>query len=63
MIAGAPIGVADLGKAVSEVRSLVADGAKLKPAVAQVAQTRGLSKNQLYQAALSGVSAAASVDP
>ena len=52
VIAGAPMGVADLGEAVSEVRSLVADGAKLKPAVAQVAQTRGLSKNQLYQAAL-----------
>jgi len=52
VIAGAPIGVADLGEAVSEVRRLVADGAKLKPAVAQVAQTRGLSKNQLYQAAL-----------
>jgi 16S rRNA (cytidine1402-2'-O)-methyltransferase len=52
VIAGAPMGVADLGEAVSEVRSLVADGAKLKPAVAQVAHTRGLSKNQLYQAAL-----------
>ena len=52
VIAGAPMGVADLGEAVTEVRSLVADGAKLKPAVAQVAQTRGLSKNQLYQAAL-----------
>jgi 16S rRNA (cytidine1402-2'-O)-methyltransferase len=52
VIAGAPAGVADLGEAVTEVHSLVADGAKLKPAVAQVAQTRGLSKNVLYQAAL-----------
>jgi 16S rRNA (cytidine1402-2'-O)-methyltransferase len=52
VIAGAPAGVADLGEAVTEVRSLVADGAKLKPAVAQVAQTRGLPKNRLYQAAL-----------
>jgi 16S rRNA (cytidine1402-2'-O)-methyltransferase len=52
VIAGAPIGVADLGEAVTEVRSLLADGAKLKPAVAQVAQTRGLPKNRLYQAAL-----------
>jgi 16S rRNA (cytidine1402-2'-O)-methyltransferase len=52
VIAGAPMGVADLGEAVTEVCSLVADGAKLKPAVAQVAQTRGMSKNRLYQAAL-----------
>ena len=52
VIAGAPAAVADLGQAVTEVRSLVADGAKLKPAVAQVAQTRGLPKNRLYQAAL-----------
>jgi 16S rRNA (cytidine1402-2'-O)-methyltransferase len=52
VIAGASAGIADIGEAVTEVRSLVADGAKLKPAVAQVAQTRGLSKNQLYQAAL-----------
>jgi 16S rRNA (cytidine1402-2'-O)-methyltransferase len=52
VIAGAPAAVADLGEAVTEVRSLVADGAKLKPAVAQVAQTRGLPKNRLYQAAL-----------
>jgi 16S rRNA (cytidine1402-2'-O)-methyltransferase len=52
VIAGAPVNVADLGDAVTEVRSLVADGTKLKPAVAQVAQTRGLPKNRLYQAAL-----------
>ena len=52
VIAGAPIDVADLGEAVTEVHSLLADGAKLKPAVAQVAQTRGLPKNRLYQAAL-----------
>jgi 16S rRNA (cytidine1402-2'-O)-methyltransferase len=52
VIAGAPTGVADLGEAVTEVRGLVADGARLKPAIAQVAQTRGLSKNRLYQAAL-----------
>ena len=52
VIAGAPAAVADLGEAVTEVQALVADGAKLKPAVAQVAQTRGLPKNRLYQAAL-----------
>jgi 16S rRNA (cytidine1402-2'-O)-methyltransferase len=52
VIAGAPTGVADLGEAVTEVRGLIADGAKLKPAVAQVAQTRGLPKNLLYEAAL-----------
>jgi 16S rRNA (cytidine1402-2'-O)-methyltransferase len=52
VIAGVPAGVADLGEAVTEVRNLVADGAKLKPAVAQVAQMRGLSKNRLYQATL-----------
>jgi 16S rRNA (cytidine1402-2'-O)-methyltransferase len=52
VIAGTPASVADLGEAVTEVRTLVADGAKLKPAVAQVAQMRGLSKNRLYQATL-----------
>jgi 16S rRNA (cytidine1402-2'-O)-methyltransferase len=52
VVAGAPIGIADLGDAVAEVRSLVADGAKLRPAVAEVAQMRGLPKNRLYQAAL-----------
>jgi 16S rRNA (cytidine1402-2'-O)-methyltransferase len=52
VIAGAPTGVANLGEAVTQVRRLVAEGAKLKPAVAQVAETRGLSKNVLYQAAL-----------
>jgi 16S rRNA (cytidine1402-2'-O)-methyltransferase len=52
VIAGAPAGIADFGEAVTEVRTLVADGAKLRPAVAQVAQARGLSKNQLYEAAL-----------
>jgi 16S rRNA (cytidine1402-2'-O)-methyltransferase len=52
VIAGAPTGVADLGEAVTQVRGLVADGARLKPAVAQVAETQGLSKNVLYQAVL-----------
>jgi 16S rRNA (cytidine1402-2'-O)-methyltransferase len=52
VIAGAPTGVADLGEAAAEVRGLVADGAKLKPAVAQVAHERGLPKNLLYEAAL-----------
>jgi 16S rRNA (cytidine1402-2'-O)-methyltransferase len=52
VVAGAPKHHDDLGEAADEVRVLVAAGAKLKPAVAQVAETRGLAKNVLYAAAL-----------
>jgi 16S rRNA (cytidine1402-2'-O)-methyltransferase len=52
VVAGAPGHPSDLGEAAAEVRSLVAGGTKLRPAVAQVAQSRGLAKNLLYAAAL-----------
>nr|WP_229670491.1 16S rRNA (cytidine(1402)-2'-O)-methyltransferase [Microlunatus endophyticus] len=45
-------GEEDEGAAVAEVGELVAGGMKLKPAVAAVAERRGLAKNALYQAAL-----------
>jgi 16S rRNA (cytidine1402-2'-O)-methyltransferase len=54
VIAGSASGGADRGEAANEVRALVAEGAKLKPAVARVAQTHGLAKNLLYEAALKG---------
>lgn len=55
VVSGAPAGAADdqdEAAAVAEIADLVAGGMKLKPAVAVVAERRGLAKNALYQAAL-----------
>jgi 16S rRNA (cytidine1402-2'-O)-methyltransferase len=52
VVAGIPLGPPDLGAAVAEVTALVATGAKLKPAVSEVASRRGVAKNALYEAAL-----------
>jgi 16S rRNA (cytidine1402-2'-O)-methyltransferase len=55
VVGGAPAGSADEqgeDTAVAEVAELVAGGMKLKPAVAVVAERRGLAKNSLYQAVL-----------
>jgi 16S rRNA (cytidine1402-2'-O)-methyltransferase len=56
VVSGAPAGSVDPGAdqqaAVVEVGDLVAGGMKLKPAVAVVAERRGMPKNALYQAAL-----------
>ncbi|MFT4167321.1 MAG: 16S rRNA (cytidine(1402)-2'-O)-methyltransferase [Microlunatus sp.] len=53
VIAGAPAATEDdLADAVQQVQALVADGARLKQAVADVAAATGVRKNALYQAAL-----------
>ena len=52
VVAGAPERVVDLGSAAAEVASLVAAGARLKPAVAEVAERDGIARNALYAAAL-----------
>lgn len=52
VVAGAAAERGDTGDAVEAVRRLVADGSKLKPAVADVAAARGLTKNELYAAVL-----------
>ncbi len=51
VISGAEV-TPDSGAALEEVRALIADGARLSEAVAQVAQERGVPRNGLYQAAL-----------
>lgn len=52
VVAGAPASRGDTGDAVAAVRQLMAGGAKLKPAVAEVAAAHGLAKNELYAAVL-----------
>ena len=52
VVAGADAPVADLGSAAADVASLVAAGARLKPAVTEVAERDGLARNALYAAAL-----------
>ncbi len=52
VVAGTDSSTADLHRATTEVRELISQGTKLKPAVAQVAARHGLAKNALYQAAL-----------
>ena len=52
VVAGAPPVVVDLQSAAEEVLGLVRDGARLKPAVAEVAAESGLAKNALYEVAL-----------
>ena len=52
VVAGAPASRGDTGDAVAAVRQLMTGGAKLKPAVAEVAAAHGLAKNELYAAVL-----------
>jgi 16S rRNA (cytidine1402-2'-O)-methyltransferase len=52
VVAGAEPPAADLAEAVRAVRELIAQGSRLKPAVAEVAQRLGVAKNQLYDQAL-----------
>jgi 16S rRNA (cytidine1402-2'-O)-methyltransferase len=52
VVAGAEPPAADLAEAVGAVRELIAQGSRLKPAVAEVAQRLGVAKNQLYDQAL-----------
>lgn len=53
VVAGAPAtGADDLAAAVEQVHALVAGGARLKEAVADVATATGVRKNALYQACL-----------
>ena len=53
VVAGAPERAADPGAALAEVLALVAAGARLKDASAEVAAATGLSRRELYEAALS----------
>ncbi|MGO4300761.1 16S rRNA (cytidine(1402)-2'-O)-methyltransferase [Leifsonia sp. RAF41] len=52
VVAGAPAREADPEAAVEQVVALVAAGTRLKEAAAEVAEATGLSKRDLYQAAL-----------
>lgn len=52
VVAGAPAREADPEAAVEQVVALVAAGSRLKEAAAEVAEATGLSKRDLYQAAL-----------
>ena len=52
VVEGAPERVVDLASGLVQVQALVADGARLKEATADVAEATGLSRRELYQAAL-----------
>lgn len=52
VISGAPVAEADPVAAVAEVQQLIEAGARLKPAVAEVAERSGIARNALYQAVL-----------
>ena len=52
VVAGADAPVADLASAAADVAARVAAGARLKPAVAEVAERDGIARNALYAAAL-----------
>ncbi len=52
VVAGAEMPEVDLDSAATEVAALVAAGARLKPAVAEVAERDGIARNALYAAAL-----------
>ncbi len=52
VVAGAPERAADPEAAVEQVLALVASGTRLKDAAAEVAEATGLSRRDLYQAAL-----------
>jgi 16S rRNA (cytidine1402-2'-O)-methyltransferase len=53
VVAGATAAASDLPTAVAQVLALVADGARLKDAAAEVAEATGHGKRDLYEAALS----------
>lgn len=59
VVAGATGRVLDLASGVAEVLALVAAGARLKDAAADVSAASGLGKRDLYEAALTGRAAAA----
>jgi 16S rRNA (cytidine1402-2'-O)-methyltransferase len=52
VVGGAPVVVTDLGTAVAGIQARVASGARLKEVCAEVAAATGLSRNDLYNAAL-----------
>ena len=52
VVAGATPPQADLAEAVREVRELTEQGSRLRPAVAEVAERRGIAKNELYNQVL-----------
>ena len=52
VVAGAPAADADPADAVAEVERLMAEGARMKSAVAEVAERSQVSRNALYQAVL-----------
>jgi 16S rRNA (cytidine1402-2'-O)-methyltransferase len=56
VVAGAEAKVLDLATGVEEVLALVAGGARLKDAAADVSAASGLGKRDLYEAALTGKS-------
>jgi 16S rRNA (cytidine1402-2'-O)-methyltransferase len=58
VVAGAVAKVLDLATGVEEVLALVAGGARLKDAAADVSAASGLGKRDLYEAALTGKSGA-----
>ena len=52
VVAGADAPLVDLGSAAADVAARVAAGARLKPAVAEIAERDGIARNALYAAAL-----------
>ena len=52
VVEGAPERVVDLAAGLAQVQALVADGTRLKEATTDVAAATGLSRRDLYQAAL-----------
>jgi len=52
VVGGAPVVVTDLGTAVAGIQARVASGERLKEVCAEVAAATGLSRNDLYNAAL-----------
>ncbi|MGI3780300.1 MAG: 16S rRNA (cytidine(1402)-2'-O)-methyltransferase [Janthinobacterium lividum] len=52
VVGGAVAPEVDLDAAAAEVAELVAEGVRLKPAVAEVAEREGIARNALYAAAL-----------
>lgn len=57
VLAGAEPAIVSLEAGLAQVRTLVADGVRLKEATTQVAEATGLGKRDLYQAALEAPSA------
>ncbi|RFA09845.1 16S rRNA (cytidine(1402)-2'-O)-methyltransferase [Subtercola boreus] len=63
VVAGAPALDVTLETGLAQVRELVSDGTRLKDAAAAIAEATGLSKRDLYEAALAGRSSGASSRP